>query len=93
MFDPKVFDDIAKKLTDALPPGLKDAKQDMENNFRSILQSCFAKLDLVTREEFDTQAAVLAKTRQKLEQLEVEVKKIEAISHKKPAPKKKSEPK
>lgn len=77
MFDSKVFDDVAKKLADALPPGFSDLKKDMEKTFHSILQNGFSKLDLVTREEFDTQVAVLAKTREKLEKLERQVATME----------------
>ncbi len=77
MFDSKVFEDVAKKLADALPPGLNDLKKDMEKTFHSILQNTFSKLDLVTREEFDTQVAVLAKTREKLEKLERQVATME----------------
>jgi BMFP domain-containing protein YqiC len=84
MFDPKVFDDLAKKLSDAVPPSLKQVKDDMEKNFRAILQSAFAKLDLVTREEFDIQVAVLAKTREKLEALDVKLQQFESKSNRKP---------
>lgn len=87
MFDPKVFDDITKKLSDALPPGLGNMKKDLERTFHGILQGAFSKLDLVTREEFDTQVAVLAKTREKLEKLEQQIAEMEsftATSAKKP---------
>lgn len=77
MFDSKLFDDIAKKLSDALPSGLQDAKKDLQKSFHSILQNAFSQLDLVTREEFDTQVAVLAKTREKVEALEKIVATIE----------------
>ncbi|MFN7097646.1 MAG: accessory factor UbiK family protein [Gammaproteobacteria bacterium] len=81
MLDPKkchhALDDIAKKLTDALPDSLKHAKKDLQQTFHSILQSAFAKLDLVTREEFDVQVAVLAKTRSKLDVLERAVAELE----------------
>jgi BMFP domain-containing protein YqiC len=84
MLDPKkchqAIDDLAKKLTDALPDSVKHAKKDMQKTFQSILQSAFAKLDLVTREEFDVQAAVLAKTRSKLDILERAVAELEARS-------------
>jgi BMFP domain-containing protein YqiC len=52
--------------------------QDIEKNVRAVLQTGLARLDLVTREEFDTQAAVLAKTREKLERLETRVAELEA---------------
>lgn len=70
--------DLAKKLTEALPPGLKEMQQQFEQNFNTILQTSFAKLNLVTREEFDIQAGVLARTRAKLEALELKLSEIEA---------------
>jgi BMFP domain-containing protein YqiC len=78
MFDPKALDDIANRLANAVPPGLNNLKDDMEKNFRAILQSALGKLDLVTREEFEVQKGVLAKTRSKLEALEQQVAEIEA---------------
>lgn len=77
MFDPKAIDDIASRLANAVPPGLSNLKEDMEKNFRAILQSALGKLDLVTREEFEVQKGVLAKTRAKLETLEQQVAEIE----------------
>ncbi|MDD1605420.1 MAG: accessory factor UbiK family protein [Methylococcaceae bacterium] len=79
MFDPKAIDDIASRLTAALPSGLTNLKDDMEKNFRLILQTALGKLDLVTREEFEVQKAVLAKTRSKLEALEQRVANIEQL--------------
>lgn len=70
MFNTKTIEDLAKRLTDAIPPGVKNIQHDIENNFHSILQGTFAKLELVTRDEFDAQAKVLARTRSKLEELE-----------------------
>lgn len=72
------IEDIARKLTDALPEGLRSLREDLENNFRSVLRSSLSKLDLVTREEFEVQEAVLAKTRARLETLEARLKDIEA---------------
>ena len=80
MFDTKSIDDIANRLADAIPPGLSGLKQDMEKNFHAILQSALGKLDLVTREEFEVQKAVLAKTRSKLEDLEKRVAEIDQKS-------------
>ena len=80
MFDTKTIDDIANRLADAVPPGLSSLKQDMEKNFHAVLQSALGKLDLVTREEFEVQKAVLAKTRSKLEDLEKCVAEIEQKS-------------
>ena len=77
MFDTKIFEDLAQKLSNALPSNAQDAKQDIEKNFRHILQGTFSKLDLVTREEFDTQTKVLARTREKLEKIEQELNHLE----------------
>ncbi len=77
--DPKIFDDLAKKLSDSVPSGLKGIQADMEKNFHAILQSTFNKLDLVTREEFEVQAGVLARTRSKLDDLQKQVDALEKI--------------
>ncbi len=77
MFDPKTIDDIAKRLTGAIPPGFSNLKEDLEKNFHAILQGALGKLDLVTREEFEVQKAVLAKTRSKLEDLEKRITQME----------------
>ena len=55
MIDPKTFDDLAKRFTEALPPSFRQFQTEMEKNFHAALQAAFAKLDLVTREEFDVQ--------------------------------------
>ena len=73
MFDPKAIDDIANRLAGAIPPGLNNLKEDLEKTFHAILQGALGKLDLVTREEFEVQKLVLAKTRSKLEDLEKRV--------------------
>jgi len=78
MIDPKAFDDLAKRFVDAMPPGVRQFQAEMEKNFHVALQAAFAKLELVTREEFDVQQAVLARTRTKLEELEKQVTELEA---------------
>lgn len=78
MFDTKSIDEIANRLAGVIPPGLNSLKEDMEKNFRAILQSALGKLDLVTREEYEVQKLVLAKTRSKLEELERKVADMEA---------------
>jgi BMFP domain-containing protein YqiC len=78
MFDPKTLDDLANRLAGAIPPGLSNLKDDLEKSFHAILQGALGKLDLVTREEFEVQKAVLAKTRAKLEDLEKRVAAMEA---------------
>jgi Uncharacterized protein conserved in bacteria len=77
MFDPKTIDDIASRLAGAIPPGLNNLKEDLEKTFHAILQGALGKLDLVTREEFEVQKMVLAKTRSKLEDLEKRVAEME----------------
>jgi len=78
MIDKTVLDDLAKRVTDSIPDGLKFLQEDIEKNVRSALEAGLSHLDLVTREEFDLQTAVLARTREKLEQLEKVVAKLEA---------------
>jgi len=70
MLDFKNIDEITRKLTAALPPGLTDIRQDMQSQFREILQAALERMDLVTREEFDVQMAVLQRCQGKLLQLE-----------------------
>lgn len=64
------IDALARKLAEAVPPGLKSVRDDLEKNFRSVLRAGLGKLDLVSREEFEVQEAVLARTRKKLDLLE-----------------------
>ncbi len=72
-----LFEDLVKKLAEAVPQGLRSMRRDLEENFRSVLQTGLGKLDLVTREEFEVQEAVLARTREKLEALEERLKDYE----------------
>ena len=77
MFDTTALNDLAKRLAGAMPTELQALKGDMEKNFHAILQASFARMNLVTREEFDVQSAVLARTRQHLEGLEARVAELE----------------
>jgi ubiquinone biosynthesis accessory factor UbiK len=70
VIDPNILNELARKISNLLPTDVAALKQDLEKNIRALLQSTFQKLDLVTREEFDVQTAVLARTREKLEALE-----------------------
>jgi ubiquinone biosynthesis accessory factor UbiK len=74
----ETIDKLARKLAEAVPEGLRSARDDLEQNFRSVLHSGISRLDLVTREEFDVQQAVLARTREKLEALERRLSAMEA---------------
>ena len=70
MLNLKNIDDLARRLSELVPPGLDEAREDLQKNFRAALQSGLNRLDLVTREEFDVQRAVLLRTREKLDLLE-----------------------
>lgn len=77
MIDIKSLDELAQRLSNSIPAGLNEIREDTEKNFRAILQSAFSKMDLVSREEFDVQTAVLARTREKLEELQTRLDALE----------------
>jgi len=70
MLDLKTIDELTRKLTEALPPGVAQRKEELESRFRSVLTSAFERMNLVGREEFERQCAVLEETRQRVEELE-----------------------
>ena len=80
MIDPKTvsgsIEDVVENLRRVMPAGFT---QEVEKNFRAALTAALAKLDLVTREEFEVQAQVLARTRAKLEALEKQVADMEKL--------------
>ncbi len=78
MLDAKFLDDIARRLNGAMPSAARAVQEDLEKNLRAATHSVFNRLDLVTREEFDVQCKVLARSREKLEQLEQQVAALEA---------------
>ena len=71
------FDDLASKITHALPPIPGAMSAELEQSIRNILHNAFDKLELVTREDFEVQSAVLQKTRMKLESLEKKLSELE----------------
>ncbi len=71
------IENLARKLAESVPEGMRSIASDLEANFRGVLRSGLGKLDLVTREEFEVQEAVLARTREKLEMLAAKLDKIE----------------
>jgi len=73
----KSIEDLARRLAESVPEGLRSVRKDLEENFQSVLKSGLGKLDLVTREEFEVQEAVLLRTREKLEALEQRLKELE----------------
>jgi len=72
------LDDLARRLAAAVPPSLRNFGRDLESNFKAVLQAQLAKLDLVSRNEFDVQAALLARTQAALAAMETRLKDIEA---------------
>ena len=72
------LDKLARQLAESVPKNLRALGEDLERNFKSLLSSGFERMDLVTREEFDLQAAVLERTREKLEGLEARIAELEA---------------
>ena len=83
MIDLSQIDDLARRLSSLVPPSLRqplssEAREELQQNFKSVLQAGLGKLDLVTREEFEVQRAVLLRTREKLEALEALVSTLEA---------------
>ena len=77
LMDRKILDDINERLREVLA---QSPAADLEKNMRAMLSGVFARLDLVTREEFDVQRQVLQRTREKLERLEIQLRELEAAS-------------
>jgi len=80
MLNAKKIEEIAKQVTEAIPPGLKNLANDFEDKTKTVLQRKLSQLDVVTREEFDVQTQVLIKTRAKLTELEARLAELEASS-------------
>jgi BMFP domain-containing protein YqiC len=78
MVSPPHFETLFKHFTEALPKGALTLQQEMEKNLRIALEAALRRLNVVTREEFDVQSAVLARTRARLEALEAQVAALEA---------------
>ena len=77
MIDLSHLDDLARRLSALVPPGMREGREELQQNFKTVLQSGLTKLDLVTREEFEVQRAVLLRTREKLEDLQRTVAELE----------------
>ena len=71
------LDDLARRLADAVPESVRNFGRDLEGNFKAVLQAQLSKLDLVSRQEFDVQAALLARTQAMLTALEARLKELE----------------
>ena len=74
---PPGLDELARQLVDAVPQNLRVLGEDLQHTFRSLLQTGLQRMDLVTREEFDTQRALLERTREKLEALDARLRSLE----------------
>lgn len=70
MIDLRMIDELTRKLGDSLPPGVSQAKEELESQFRAVLTGAFERMNLVGREEYDAQCEVLQETRARLEALE-----------------------
>lgn len=82
MSEPLNFNELAKRLSAAIPSDFLAIKGDLENNFQAILQASFSRMNLVSREEFDVQTRILEKTRTELQALEARVQILESkIDH------------
>lgn len=79
MINGKKLEEIAQQVANALPPGLKNVADEVENKTKQVLQGQLNKLDVVTREEFDVQTQVLLKTREKVVVLEQQVAELSAL--------------
>jgi BMFP domain-containing protein YqiC len=77
MINAKKIEEIAKQVTESIPPSLKNMANDFEDKAKSVLQSKLSQLDVVTREEFDVQTQVLIKTRVKISELEAKLAELE----------------
>ncbi len=71
------LDDLARRLADSMPESVRNFGRDLEGNFKAVLQAQLSKLDLVSRQEFDVQAALLARTQAMLTALEARLKELE----------------
>lgn len=77
MLDPKHFDDLARRVTESLPESVRSVQEDVHRQVRSSLQAGLERMDVVTREDFDVQVALLERTRERLAELEARVEALE----------------
>ena len=77
MIKPQIVEDVVDKIGALIPQDLKTIREEFHTNAKAVLVAGLKKMDLVTREEFDVQKAVLAKTREKLKILETELKQLQ----------------
>ena len=78
MIDLKMIDELTRRLGESLPPGLVQKKEELENQFRTVLTGAFERMNLVSREEFDDKCALLEETRNRLAELEAQIEEMES---------------
>ena len=77
MIDLRTIDELTRKLGESLPPGLVQKKEELENQFRTVLTAGFERMNLVSREEFDSKCALLEETRARIEELEQRLEQLD----------------
>lgn len=80
MIDTQDINKLAEKLSQSLPDGIKVLKDDFDNNFRALLESALREMNMVSREEFDVQSALLERTQRKLDELEKQLDELQKNS-------------
>ncbi len=80
MIDPKKIEEFAKSITDSMPDGVKKMAEETEGKVKQVIQAQLARMDIVTREEFDVQSQVLLRTREKLMALEQRLDALDALN-------------
>jgi BMFP domain-containing protein YqiC len=81
MINPKLFDELSQRIVEGMPKNLQILQDDLERNLRMTLESTLRQMNLVSRDEFEIQQAVLMRTREKLAALEKRVAELEQQSH------------
>jgi len=78
MIDNQTLNELADKLSSVVPDSVKTIKADVDNNIKAVLESSLRQMNLVSREEFDVQSALLERTLAKLDQLEKQLEEIQS---------------
>ena len=84
MFDPKILDDLSRRVSEGMPKGLQTLQDDFQRNLRAALEAALRQMNLVSRDEFEIQQAVLARSREKLDALEKRVAELERAHEEQP---------
>ena len=76
MIDNQTLNELADKLSSVIPDSVKTIKSDIDNNMKAVLESSLRQMNLVSREEFDVQSALLERTLNKLKELEEQINEL-----------------